>query len=112
MNYFFYIFYRYYRTGPDKSIKYFRAITTPVFVSSFYILASGLYLDVNVSEKAALLLLIGYIIVSSIVLSFLIKERDLINDIYERRYKKTHGILAICFSVLGISLLMLAIIYN
>ena len=100
MKYFFYIFYRYYRTGPDRGIEYLRAITTPVFVSSLYILASGLYFNVNVSEKAALFLLIGYMIVSSVIVSFLIKERDLISDVYERKYKNTHGSLQFVFAFL------------
>lgn len=111
-----YVFYRYYNDGPTKSVAYVKTITVFLLLLFINLLAIITFLGLqlpNMKDKSTLLkylfFLVLYLLPGYIIVSLLVKRKDLEDKKLEADYKKFEGWLLIGYALLSVFLLVLAV---
>jgi hypothetical protein len=116
MQYILYILYRYYYNGSNNTVAYVQSIfiLLTLFGLNIFTIAIALdqmylfdFLDVTKGARFLLIFLL-YVVPGYVLLSTIVKRRDLENPNLESKYKKFHGFLFALYFILTVSIFMLS----
>jgi hypothetical protein len=114
MKYFFYVFYRYYKSGSWESVPYFSAITTFLFTLFLYIVAAIIFLypKIQLFTQGNNWLIILSLLILGVILRVSITPKSLEDPELEKRYDTSHGFLACIYVIWGVVFFIIATLYN
>lgn len=115
MKYFLYIFYRYYKSSRYESIPYISTLI--VFAISMVLYLGSVYLiifpETELPDKNTFVFwILSALVMICFLVWYFIREKDLQNPEFEKRYDSSHGFLALIFLIGGLMLFFIATIYS